>query len=215
MEEWRKPKSTDGLVSRYVNRRFSTKITAFIIRQEIKITPNQVTLLSFLTALFTAAIIWSGHSLIGGVMVEIASIIDGVDGELARARGITSKLGSFLDALMDRIADISIITAVTYYIYAYISIDPLVLAMTSLAALSGDLLVSYLHARGEASLGIHPSKVGVLKGFASRDVRLLIIAVIVALNLPTLALIITAVISYTYVIGKVIELYTELRKEDL
>ncbi len=211
MEDWRKPKPTDGLVSKYINRRFSTRITALIINKGINITPNQVTMLSLLTALITAAIIWLGHPIVGGVMVEVASIVDGVDGELARAKGITSRLGGFLDAMMDRLADISIIVAVTYYAFTTASTDPAFLTTISLAALSGDLLVSYLHARGEASLGIHPSRVGALKGFASRDVRLLIIAVLVALCLPVVSLIVVAVVSYTYVIGKLLEVYVELK----
>ena len=168
-------------------------------------------MLSLLTALITAAIIWLGHPIVGGVMVEVASIVDGVDGELARAKGITSRLGGFLDAMMDRLADISIIVAVTYYAFTTASTDPAFLTTISLAALSGDLLVSYLHARGEASLGIHPSRVGALKGFASRDVRLLIIAVLVALCLPVVSLIVVAVVSYTYVIGKLLEVYVELK----
>jgi len=215
LEEWRKPKPTDGLVSKYINRRLSTRITAFIINKGINVTPNQITILSLLTALITAAIIWLGHPIIGGLMVEVASIVDGIDGELARAKGITSRLGGFLDAMMDRLADISIIVAITYYAFLTTGMKPMVLAIISLVALSGDLLVSYLHARGEASLGIHPSMIGAFRGFASRDVRLLIIAVLLALNLPTLALIVVAVISYTYVIGKLLEVYAEFKGESL
>ena len=38
-------------------------------------------------------------------------------------------------------------------------------------------MVSYIHARGEASLQQHPSKIGKIPNFASRDVRLFIIFV--------------------------------------
>ncbi len=213
MEDWRKPKPTDGLVSRYINRRVSTRITGLILKYNIPLTPNQATLISLLTALLTACIIYLGYPLIGGIMIEVSSIIDGVDGELARARHLGTALGGFLDAMMDRIADISIIAALSYeaLIHNPFNLGSVAIEVIALIALSGDLLVSYLHARGEASLGVHPSKIGVLKGFASRDVRLLTMAVLEAVDLGLIALIVVGIISYIYVIGKILEVYVTLR----
>ncbi|MCD6324198.1 MAG: CDP-alcohol phosphatidyltransferase family protein [Desulfurococcales archaeon] len=209
MGEWRKPKPTDGVISRYVNRKVSTRITAFILKHGWGVTPNQITVISLLTALFTAGIILAGHLIIGGIMIQVSSMIDGVDGELARARGVKSKFGGFLDAMMDRFADVSIISALTY---VYTLNPPYGLGGASVAAigmlaLTGDLLVSYIHARGEASLGTHPSKVGKLRGFASRDVRLFILAVATALLQGVAGMLIVGVISYVYVVGKVIEVW--------
>jgi CDP-L-myo-inositol myo-inositolphosphotransferase len=217
LEDWRKPKPTDGLVSRYINRKISTRITGLILKYDIPLTPNQATLISLLTALITAYIIYLGQPIVGGIMIEVSSIIDGVDGELARAKHLGSRLGGFLDAMMDRIADISIIVALSYeaLINHPLKLGSTFIGIIALLALSGDLLVSYLHARGEASLGIHPSKIGVLRGFASRDVRLLIMAALETINLGLIALIIVTIISYIYVIGKIIEVYFHTANREL
>ncbi|MEM2077137.1 MAG: CDP-alcohol phosphatidyltransferase family protein, partial [Sulfolobales archaeon] len=52
-----------------------------------------------------------GLPAIGGVVAEISSIVDGVDGELARAKKMESKFGSFLDSMLDRLADILIVAS--------------------------------------------------------------------------------------------------------
>jgi len=46
---------------------------------------------------------------VAGILVQLASIVDGVDGELARARNMASPVGAFLDSLLDRIADAFVI----------------------------------------------------------------------------------------------------------
>ena len=211
MEDWMKPKPTDGPVSRYINRKVSTLITKTILKSGLPITPNHMTLVSLLVSILTAYLIWTGNLLVGGVMIQISSIIDGVDGELARARGISSKLGAFLDATADRIADIAIIIAVARTSLLLNLATPEVLLVVSMLALSADLMVSYIHARGEASLGIHPAKVGAVKGIAGRDVRLFIMAVLVAVSKPLLALLAITVLAYTYVIAKVFEVQTLMK----
>lgn len=206
MEDWMKPKPTDGPVSRYINRKVSTLITKAILKSGLPLTPNQMTLISLLVSILTAYLIWAGNLLVGGIMIQASSIIDGVDGELARAKGVSSKLGAFLDATADRVADIAIIVAVARAALSLSPATPESLLVISMLALSADIMVSYIHARGEASLGIHPAKVGVVKGIAGRDVRLLIMAVLVAASKPLLALVAVSAIAYTYVLAKVFEI---------
>ncbi len=211
MGDWRRPKPTDGIVSRYINRKVSTRITSFILKHWRGATPNQVTVISFITSLLTAAVLLTGHLIIGGLMIQIASIVDGVDGELARAKGIKSSFGAFLDAMVDRFADISIISALTYIyvLHPPYGLSPYSVVAFGILALSGDLMVSYIHARGEATLGTHPSTVGKLRGFASRDVRLLILATATAVLQGVAGLVIVGTLSYLYVVGKIIEVWKQ------
>ncbi len=197
-------KATDGPVSRYINRRISTRITSFIVRHGISITPNQVSLASFLLAVLGGAAFYRGLEVLGGILVELASIVDGVDGELARARGIASPLGGFMDAILDRFADAAIIAGIAAGAYRVAGFYALVVG---LAALLGDLMVSYLHARGEASLGVHPSRIGHIPMFASRDVRLFIVFVGGLLGAAFAALYVVAAVSLLYVILKSVEVY--------
>lgn len=197
-------KATDGPVSRYINRKISTRITSFIVRHGISITPNQVSLASFLLAVLGGAAFYRGLEVLGGILVELASIVDGVDGELARARGIASPLGGFMDAILDRFADAAVIAGIAAGAYRVAGFYALVVG---LAALLGDLMVSYLHARGEASLGVHPSRIGRIPMFASRDVRLFIVFVGGLLGAAFAALYVVAAVSLLYVILKSVEVY--------
>jgi len=204
-------KPTDGVVSRYINRRISIPLTVLIVKSNLPLTPNQVSLLSFLLGIVAALFYILKNPILAGILVQVSSIIDGVDGELARILGKQSKLGAYLDAVLDRITNIAIMASIAYYLAITNNINELTITIL-LLALSGDLMVSYIHARGEASLQQHPSKIGKIPNFASRDVRLFIIFVGSIIGLLIEALITIAVISYTYVILKSIEIYINLQK---
>ncbi len=68
--------------------------------------------MSFIVGLFGALIFYFGDYIflvIGGLLVQLSSIIDGCDGEVARLKLIESKYGGWFDAVMDRYADAIII----------------------------------------------------------------------------------------------------------
>ena len=105
----------DGLVARHINRKFSRPIAAWLSRTAV--TPNQVTITSFLIALAGAVLFAVREPLWAGLAVQLASIVDGVDGELARLKLRTSAFGTLLDSLLDRYADGLIVLAMGYYSY--------------------------------------------------------------------------------------------------
>ena len=66
------------------------------------LTPNRLTVLSFILTIVTAVLILSSSPislLIAGIVLQLAYIIDCMDGQLARYRQVSSKLGSFFDKL--------------------------------------------------------------------------------------------------------------------
>ena len=201
-------KATDGPVSRHINRKLSTRITGFIVRHGIPITPNQVSLLSFLIGAAALPAYLLGPEWLGGLLVQTSSIVDGVDGELARARGVSSPLGGFVDAILDRMADALIIAGIA--VHSFPDWGFLSLA-AGLAALFGDIMVSYLHARGEASLGVHPASVGRVPMFASRDVRLFTVFLLSLAGLSFYSLWLLAAISILYVLAKTVDIYVAMR----
>lgn len=210
-------KSTDGFVSRYINRKISIRITKAIVKYKIPLTPNHVSVISFILGMSSALLYILGMPIPAAIMVQVSSIIDGVDGELARLLSLSSKVGAFLDAMLDRLVDIAVITSLTYYVYESGIVDAKLLIIISMLALSGDLLVSYLHARGEASLGMHPSSIGVIPNFSSRDVRLFIIFLGSLIGFYFETLLIIAVLSYVYVISKFMDSllrYEEVRSRN-
>jgi phosphatidylglycerophosphate synthase len=101
-------KSFEGPVDALINWRFSMRITRVLARRSLAVTPNHVTLAAIAVGLVAA---WlasrGGHALaaLAGVLLEVNSILDSCDGELARLRFQYSKLGQWLDNLSDDIVD--------------------------------------------------------------------------------------------------------------
>lgn len=123
----------DGAVSRFLNRKVSLKITKFLARTGI--TPNQVTFISFLTAAASSVSFAAVHPALGGLLAQLTSIIDGVDGEIARLKFLKSAYGGLFDAVLDRYADFIILLgmACTWYLNTGSSLSLLI----SAAALAG------------------------------------------------------------------------------
>jgi CDP-diacylglycerol---glycerol-3-phosphate 3-phosphatidyltransferase len=82
---------------------------------------------------------------LAGWAILLGGLADIFDGRIARARGLTSRYGAFMDSTLDRFAEAFSFVGVTWYL----SNSPLGAAL-SVAAISGSLLVSYTRARGEA-----------------------------------------------------------------
>ncbi len=101
-----------GLVEVLFNRRLSTLLTRLLVRTPLS--PNQVTVLSFLVLLPGAYLLSTGEriALIGaGFLIQLSFTLDCCDGELARLRGISSPFGAWLDGLLDRIAELALCLA--------------------------------------------------------------------------------------------------------
>ena len=81
-------------------------------------------------------------------LLALGGISDILDGRVARARGIASRYGAFLDSTLDRFSESGTFVGVAWYFTG----SPWMTAATVLA-ITGSLLVSYTRARGEA-LGV-------------------------------------------------------------
>ncbi len=212
-----KGKSTDGPISRYLNRRLSTRITEAIIKSGINLTPNQVSVISFIITSLSLPAYSLGIAWLAGILIQAGSVIDGVDGELARAKGISSPRGAFIDSMLDRFADIlAYVGAAAYVINYEVGHTPLIPNQSVLTtasvyailmlALSSDLLVSYLHSKAPELLKVHPALIGRLPMIASRDVRLFILFVASIPGLVLEGLITITILSFTYIVIKFLEI---------
>ncbi len=199
-------KKEDGPISKYVNRKISTRITMLIVSKGYRPSPNKVSLAVFVLSLTPLYFYVSNNPFLAGILVQTASILDGVDGELARILGKTSKFGAFIDGIFDRIADILIIIGASYFSYFYLGKNDLFDLTTYFLALSGSLMVSYLHIRAIHYLGKHPALIGNIPQFASRDVRLFILFLGSIVGFVFEALFTVALITYAYVFSKFVEI---------
>ncbi len=96
-------KPRDGIVSRYLNRPVSRTITRLLIRHEAARPGHATVATAILAIAMLAALIGLPEhgAAIGAVLSQAASIVDGVDGEMARATFRTSNAGARLDSLID------------------------------------------------------------------------------------------------------------------
>jgi phosphatidylinositol phosphate synthase len=90
----------------------------------------------------------NGSTGLAAWLIALGGISDILDGRVARARGLVSRHGAFLDSTLDRFAETGTLVGVALYL----SGRPWMGAATALA-IAGSLLVSYTRARGEA-LGV-------------------------------------------------------------
>jgi choline kinase/phosphatidylglycerophosphate synthase len=163
-------KPTDGPVSRWLNRPVSTRLTIFLFRHVPSVTPNLLTVASFLIATAAALLFVSGQLVIGALLVHLSSILDGTDGELARLRSSLSAFGGLLDSVLDRLADILLVLTLGFLLPS----APINFALTVMAVF-GVVLVSYVSqlTKGYGQI----ARLRVEFPWATRDVRLFTITV--------------------------------------
>lgn len=100
-------------VERYINRPLASLLVRAIFKTPI--TPNGLTYISFFVGLAAAAAFAMGttkYVIWGGILIQLASIIDCADGMLARAKNMCSDFGRHLDLFLDRVTDFFIFAGI-------------------------------------------------------------------------------------------------------
>jgi phosphatidylglycerophosphate synthase len=106
-------KPSDGLISRYLNRPLSLRVSRLLLKTSL--TPNHITLLAALIGAVGIGFAWSGGYpglLIGAVLYQTQSVLDGCDGEIARLKHLKSRFGEWLDQIFDDLINIGFLVAV-------------------------------------------------------------------------------------------------------
>jgi choline kinase/phosphatidylglycerophosphate synthase len=144
-------KPTDGIVSRTLNRPVSLAISRRLCRTRVR--PNQVTLFTFLVGCAAAGLAAQGEylfSLLGALLYQAKSVLDGVDGEIARLKFQGSRVGEWLDTLGDDSSNLLFYAAVSLGAFR-VTGDPLYLylggAGVLLAALCSGLMYYWVWTR--------------------------------------------------------------------
>jgi choline kinase/phosphatidylglycerophosphate synthase len=194
-------KPNDGPVSRYLNRPLSVRISRWLVNYPV--TPNHISLCSFLCSMLATGLFAVGGYpalLLGGFLAQLASVIDGCDGEVARLKFLSSRYGGWLDAVLDRYADAFLLFGLTWHTYAD-KPDSLFL-LTGFLAIIGSFMLSYTADKYDSLMRdrINRSK-GVRLG---RDVRVFLIFLGATLNQVRLTLVVIAVTMNVEAIRRVI-----------
>jgi CDP-diacylglycerol--glycerol-3-phosphate 3-phosphatidyltransferase len=137
-----------------------------------RVTPNALTTAGVSLCLAAAVIVYfESHDeflfyWVGALVFVVGSILDILDGALARAGGKTTPFGSFLDSTTDRVGEGAMLGAIAL-IFARHGNE--VALGATIAAIAGSFLVSYTRAKAEA-LGLRGDV-----GFGSRAERVVAI----------------------------------------
>jgi CDP-diacylglycerol--glycerol-3-phosphate 3-phosphatidyltransferase len=137
-----------------------------------RITPNALTASGVaLCALASVLVLFEDRNRIlfywlAAVVFVAGSVLDILDGALARAGGKTTRFGAYLDSTTDRISEGFMLTALAYVLAR--DHHPIFVAV-AMAAVGGSFLVSYTRAKAEA-LGLRGDV-----GIGSRAERVVVI----------------------------------------
>ncbi len=141
---------------------------------------------------------------LAAVVFVVGSILDILDGALARAGGKTTPFGAFLDSTTDRVGEAFMLTAIAY-VFARHGRD--VFVAVAMAAVAGSILVSYTRARAEA-LGLRGDV-----GIGSRAERVAVITaglVLAPWGVLPWAIALLAVTAWITVVQRVLHVRTQL-----
>jgi len=138
--------------------------------------------------------------IIGGILLLVSGFFDMVDGQVARVTGKTSKKGSYLDSMFDKIAEVAIFFGILVGGYA----EPYLVFL----AITLSLLVSYARAKSDI---INVKLQGI--GIGERAERLLVIAIIGIIGFMEYAVTIVVIIAGITLIQRMI-VTTKNIKED-
>ena len=195
----------DGYVSQYLNRPLSLRLSSLLAGA--RISPDGITVAAFVLSLGGAALLALPSylaALLGGLVVQLSSVIDGCDGEVARLRQIASPRGGWLDTMLDRYADLAVVMAITFSYsssYAGHPGHPGALAwMGGFLSLSGFFMASYVTKEYALRHG-KPYPPDFLNRIKRRDLRLLGISVGAVFGVAFQAMVALGVLSHLCVAG--------------
>jgi phosphatidylglycerophosphate synthase len=143
-----------------------------------RVTPNALTASGvLLCALASVLVLLENRNEIvfywlAAVVFVVGSLLDVLDGALARAGGKTTPFGAFLDSTTDRVSEGFMLTAIAFVLARH---DHPVFVAVTVAAVAGSFLVSYTRAKAEA-LGLRGDV-----GIGSRAERVVVITAGLAL----------------------------------
>lgn len=112
---------------------------------KIGMTPAAMTALGLALVLVGSVMVATDRLVSGALVIFLGSMLDGLDGAVARASGSVSARGAFLDSAFDRIGEIAAFAGLAFAMEG----DARVLLLIVLAV-GGAMLVPYMRARAEA-----------------------------------------------------------------
>jgi phosphatidylglycerophosphate synthase len=189
-------KASDGPVSRHFNRHLSRAITLLCI--PLGVTPNQMTVLvafAGLLAGYYASQPSAQAQLVGALLFQLHSVIDGCDGEIARLTRNFGKHGALIDSLVDDASNVLFFAGLSYGVAGLLAVQwPLYTAALTVGCYAAVAYIQYaavLRSTGKGektafwrgSIEQRPLVLRALHALGRRDVFVLVILIAVGVGL--------------------------------
>jgi CDP-diacylglycerol--glycerol-3-phosphate 3-phosphatidyltransferase len=174
------------------------------VLRDSRVTPNQLTALGFSLNLVAAVLIYREAYIAAAAVFLVGSIIDILDGALARSRGQATIFGAFIDSTTDRISEGAILCATTLVFARHGDTWPVAAVFVALVS---SFLVSYTRARAEA-LGLD-GKAG-LMGRAERVVLLAAILLAAPLGALPYGIALLGALASATVVQRILSVHRQL-----
>lgn len=128
-------RNSDYIITLFITNELSLMLTWFLLNR--RISPNQITAYSMLSALVCGVFYAYSQFLAGSFFLFASHILDCTDGNLARARSQFSNLGKWLDMISDRLSEFFVFFGTMLFFLR--SSEPVfwsILSLTDIALLS-------------------------------------------------------------------------------
>jgi CDP-L-myo-inositol myo-inositolphosphotransferase len=184
----------DGFVARYLNRPASRRISEILVSAPIS--PNGISLLSFAVGIIGAIMFSLGGyiwTILAGLVIQLSSIVDGCDGEVARLRFQSSKFGGWFDTILDRYADTAIVAGVSFGYW--LSHPHAAVWLGAIFALTGFIMTSYTKKEFVIRYQSKPPS-GIFGKLIKRDLRIFAIMLGAIVNLPYEIMLLAGLLSH-------------------
>jgi len=112
---------------------------------KLRLTPTIVTVLGLLVTIGGGLLIASGRYIAGASVAAVGSLLDALDGPLARLQGTASIKGAFIDTMSDRFGELAVLAGLAFSLRT----DETGL-MLCVFALAASLLIPYIRAKAES-----------------------------------------------------------------
>jgi len=179
------------------NRPISERLSARVWRYPLS--PDQWSGIAFGSLVAGAALLACGRTRVGGSLVQLGAVLDGVDGGVARLQGTASPRGALLDLTLDRIGDVAVHSGLALAAGGT-TVDWLLSSAATNGAVVASVVKERANAEGSAVIALEeaddPSRPPItLPTLADRDGRLLAAAIGGVIRSPRASLVWLALVS--------------------
>jgi phosphatidylglycerophosphate synthase len=169
------------LITTFV-RKMMTIVAVFLNRiTGGRLRPYHITVVSLLGHVPVAWALVTSRPILAAVLLAFFSLMDALDGALARVQNSASLSGMYFDAVSDRIKEVIVLSALAVFAFKTIDSD---ITWQIVAVAGTSLLVSYTKAKGEMAIageGLDAQKLNRIfgGGLASYEIR--VVALVIGL----------------------------------